>query len=131
MKTMLMIEDDESINVLANGWCDILGKDYRLLIATTYDQAADLASLNSDIDVVCIDGNLNPKVKKLDTLDLVPLIKAYCPRAFMIATSSQPDWSDELVRAGCDKAMMKRDIVGSPEGLARVFQLAELVSVVK
>ena len=126
MTTILVIDDDQHILRHVQDYLDVIGNRFKFLSAATHDEAKDMMMKHPDIDIIFMDGNLNPKVKALDTLELIDVAKINCSHAFIYATSSDSGWRKELVHAGCDREIIKRDMV-SLDGLTGAIAAATAV----
>ena len=95
MKNILIIEDQDQFCELYKH--DKTLKEHKIFFAEDVKKAEE--KIKEKIwDVIVLDGCLNDE-GKLNTLELIPIIKEACPNVPIIANSSA--YNAELVSAGC------------------------------
>ncbi len=93
-----------------------------ILVASTREEAIDLADKNIDIRLVFLGDILDPSRKRFDTSDLVENIKSLCSKALLIASSSVPECNNQLIAAGCTAGIMKEDLLNLPKVLELIHR---------
>lgn len=103
-KKILIIEDYSSQIVIYKRQ---MKSDFDLLFATTHQEALKLFSENSDIELIVMDACL--KGETPDTILLVTHFRMSFTKT-IIATSSNIEYRQYLVNAGCDLECDKNDV---------------------
>ena len=105
MKTIVIIEDDESVRISYGRIFRAFKYPYELLFLPTLDEAE--AFLENELpnrpDIVAItfDGSMIPGKRALNTLHLVQLAKETNFPGILLACSSDDFYCDLLVEKGC------------------------------
>lgn len=114
MKNILIIEDQDHFCELYKH--DKILKEHNVFFAE--DVKTAIEKIKEKIwDIIVLDGCLND-AGKLNTLELIPVIKKLCPNVPIIANSSS--YNDELISAGCDHTSCPKNFLSR-----RILQLVE------
>ncbi len=109
---ILVVEDDLSCQKL---WPDFLVGYVEMIFARTIAEAENLFALHPDIAAITLDGSVpqndNDVVKdgKLTTTPLARYFRTMGFRGLIIAASSNDESNSELMKAGCNAAVVKFD----------------------
>lgn len=104
MKKILIVEDYPPQIVIFKRQ---MKSDFELLFATTHQEALKLFSENSDIELIVMDACL--KGEEPDTILLVTHFRKTFSKT-IIATSSNIEYRQYLVSAGCDLECDKNEV---------------------
>lgn len=107
MSKVLIIEDD-GIAILSI-CTNLENKDIEVLLARTLLEAANLFSANQDVDIIVMDACLGSKLP--NTITLTETIVASGFEGHIIASSSKPLFSEDLVKAGATHVVEKNSVV--------------------
>lgn len=112
-KHILIIEDD---TLLQETYADILGEEFTVHTAFTVKDAESLFllhrnSLGAVVVDACVPGNTP------NTIPLVRYMRAAGFEGPIIATSGDPDFQEELMRAGCSHQSGKAEVIATLQDL--------------
>ena len=105
LKKILLIEDEEAFYISLNF---VFKKKTNFLHASTLDEAKKIFNENPDIDLIMVDGCLNPN-GELDTPPFVKMARENGFKGKMIAMSSSEKFNKILIEAGCDESCKKHE----------------------
>jgi hypothetical protein len=119
-KKVLIVEKDDLMKGLVHSNIKRAGKQADIFFAHTSAQAERIIAENPDISVVSICGRFSNNYHRsmASTVTLIPIIREKLKGAYVIASSSDPVFADQLLKAGCDVIVEK---INLPKHLAMVI----------